>query len=135
MATSYISWIKGHRKAILDVGSFLRCYYLKATTLAGRYYLFSCGSKYHFIDNLKENLKDKNLFFKIRVLTAVHFSLQRRLPRGTRILEKDLSETEKNNIVSLIHHCESEGPNEGKVVLDATMMNKYFGSQGDGPPC
>lgn len=74
MTALYVGCYEKNREAILDLETFFHCYYLQAGWLLGQYYLCPCKKSYCFIENVNNNLKDRNVIFKVHVLEAVSFS-------------------------------------------------------------
>lgn len=61
MTTLYVGCHEKNREAILDVRAFLCCYYLHARRSSGQYYICPYEKNYHFVENIKENLKEKKI--------------------------------------------------------------------------
>lgn len=102
----------------LDVAAFLHCYFIMTTRSSGQFY-FCLLDGHHLVDNVKENAKERNLFFKVTYIDEE--------PLRTRFVDAELRAIEVQKVMRL--HATFGGVGryiDGAIVRDPVAMNEYF---------
>lgn len=109
--------------------AFLRCYYFQVAQSSGQYYFCPNENDFCFVEHIKENFKNRDVFFKVESSELVLFLNHWKKPRRMHFHYKELTEGECNNAASLQFHFKKEGTINGTIIQDPKLMDHYFGDK------
>lgn len=129
MTAFYIGCHAKGKKEYLDASAYLHCYYIQAGRTSGQFYL-SPFNGFRLVDNVKENAKDRNLFFKVTYVGNSRLCFKRKWMRPVRtcFVDADLRPTEVERVADLhATFCGIWKYIDGGITRDPVVMHEYFG--------